>query len=457
MFCCLKKIFHSNCNKVKIKSVQGLEVIDSRGNPTVEAIVELTDGTLARAISPSGASTGTKEAFELRDNDKTRFLGKGVQKAVININGQINSILSGLCPFNQKEIDEELIKLDGTKNKSNIGANAILAVSIAVAKASAMSKKLSFFEYLKTIAKAKNNNFTTFCNNFKTESKTSAKIGLISIKNDIMPMPMMNIINGGAHADNNLEIQEFMIIPSSAKTIADAVRMGCEVFANLKKILASQNLAISVGDEGGFAPKINTSKEALNLIIQSITQAGYKSGIDINIALDCAASEFFKDGKYHVDGLSLTTDELISYYKDLISNYPIISIEDPFSENDTDGFIKLTKECGDKIQIVGDDAFCTNPEILSQGISKGVANALLVKPNQIGTLTETMQAVEMARKNGYNTILSHRSGESEDTSIAHIAVALRSGQIKTGSLSRTDRTAKYNELIRIENFIKNSI
>jgi len=434
--------FFKKCEKITIKSVRGLQVIDSRGNPTVEAVVELTDGSLARAISPSGASTGTKEACELRDGDKTAFGGKGVTKAVLNINGQIAGLLCGMSPFLQANIDAELIKLDATANKSALGANAILAVSLAVAKAAAVSKKMQFFEYIQTFAKGE-----------KLSPKTSAPIGSIMLGNNVFPMPMMNIINGGAHADNGLAIQEFMIIPSSATTMSQAVKMGCEVFANLKQILHSKKMSTSVGDEGGFAPKIDKSCEALNVIIEAISKAGYAAGQDINIALDAAASEFYKDGKYFIDGEALTTAQMVEYYQDLTEKYPIISIEDPFYETDEAGFIELTTKIGSKVQIVGDDAFCTNPQILADGIAKGIANALLVKPNQIGTLTETIEAINLARKNGYNTILSHRSGESEDVSIAHIALALNAGQIKTGSLSRTDRTAKYNELIRLEDFL----
>jgi enolase len=434
---------------ISIVKIQGLEVLDSRGNPTVEALVSLSDGTFASAISPSGASTGTKEACELRDGDKSRYLGKGVLQAVKNINQTINKGLCGVSPFDQFEIDTLLKKLDGSENKSNLGANAILAVSLAVAKAAAISQKKPFFEYI--------NDFASNCNQFTSFAKQGKggvdSGGILTNTGYTLPMPMMNILNGGKHADNGLAIQEFMIIPSSAKTIEEAVRMGAEVFHNLKKILTQNSLNTGVGDEGGFAPQINKTEDSINYILNAITLSGYKVGTDINLALDCAASEFFNEGKYSIDEKSLSTSELVVYYENLVSKFPIISIEDPFSEHDEDGFKLITQKIGNKVQIVGDDIFCTNPKILSYGITNKIANALLVKPNQIGTLTETIQAVDMAKKAGYKTVLSHRSGESEDTSIAHIAVALNAGQIKTGSLSRTDRTAKYNELIRIAGLI----
>ena len=434
---------------VTITNIVGLEVLDSRGNPTTEAIVTLSDGSVGSAISPSGASTGTKEACELRDGDKSRYLGKGVLKAVANINGAIKAALCGQNPFDQLAIDELLNRADGTPNKSALGANAILAASLAVAKAAAASKKQFLFDYI--------NDFAASCPRFKSFAKKGAggvdSGGIATKASYKMPMPMMNILNGGKHADNGLAIQEFMIIPSSAKSIEDAIRMGAEVFHNLKKILAQKGLNTGVGDEGGFAPQINNTEEAIGYIINAITLAGYKAGSDINLALDCAASEFCEDGKYLIDGQKLSTAELVDYYKNLVSKFPIISIEDPLSEHDEQGFKLITKELGKSVQLVGDDIFCTNPQILQDGILKGIANALLVKPNQIGTLTETILAVDIAKQAGYKTVLSHRSGESEDTSISHIAVALNAGQIKTGSLSRTDRTAKYNELIRINSVI----
>ncbi len=407
---------------VKITNIYAREIIDSRGNPTLEAEITLDDGSFGRAAVPSGASTGTLEAHELRDQDQARYLGKGVLKAVENVNSKIKNSLMGFEAFKQEELDQELIKLDSTKNKKNLGANAILAVSLAYAKACAESKKLPLYEYLGN-----------------GEAKT-------------MPVPMMNIINGGAHADNSVDIQEFMIMPISAKNIKDAIRMGAEIFHNLKKILNAAGLNTAVGDEGGFAPDLASNQEAIDYIAKAIDKAGYKLGEDILISLDAAASEFYQDGKYNLAGenKSLTSDELISYYQDLCDKYPIFSIEDPLGEDDHQAWVEITKRIGDKVQIVGDDLFVTNSDILKKGIELGQANAILIKVNQIGTLTETLEAIDIAHKAGYKSILSHRSGETEDTTIAHIAVATNCGQIKTGSLSRADRTAKYNELIRIE-------
>ena len=405
-----------------ITHIHAREIIDSRGNPTVEVDVGLEDGAFGRAAVPSGASTGSLEALELRDNNKKLFRGKGVKKAVGHVNNDINDAILGMDAEDQVKIDQIMLDLDGTENKSKLGANAILGVSLAVAKAAAESAGLPLYRY----------------------------VG--GVRAHVLPVPLMNIINGGSHADNALDIQEFMIAPVSAKTMADAVRMGCEIFHALKIQLSENGLNTSVGDEGGFAPKIGKSEEALTCIMQAIEAAGYKPGTDVVLALDVAASEFFHDGKYILAGEGKTYDcgKLLKYYETLVSRYPIVSIEDPMAENDHVGWKEITNLLGDKIQLVGDDLFVTNPAILAKGIEKSLANALLVKVNQIGTLTETLQAVDMAHRAGYRAILSHRSGETEDTTIAHLAVATNCGQIKTGSLSRSDRLAKYNELLRIE-------
>lgn len=404
---------------MKIKDVIGREIIDSRGNPTVEADVILENGVLGRAAVPSGASTGEREALELRDGDNTRFMGKGVLKAVENVNGPLRDLVIGMDAANQKELDYAMIDLDGTETKSKFGANAILAISMAAMKASAINEGKSLYEYIGS-------------------GKT-------------LPRPMMNIINGGAHADNKLDFQEFMIIPMR-DTIRERLRVGAEVFHNLKKVLNEKGLATGVGDEGGFAPDLNSNSEGFDLIIEAIKKAGYTPGVDVNLAIDVAASEFYKDGKYNLvgEGRSLTTDELIEYYKELVTKYPIISIEDPVDENDWEGFRKITEVLGDKIQLVGDDLFVTNKKCLQMGIDNHAGNAILLKVNQIGTITETLETIELARSNGYATIISHRSGETEDTTIADLAVGLDLGQIKTGSMSRTDRICKYNQLIRIE-------
>ena len=404
---------------MKIKDVIGREIIDSRGNPTVEADVILENGVLGRAAVPSGASTGEREALELRDGDNTRFMGKGVLKAVENVNGPLRDLVIGMDAANQKELDYAMIDLDGTETKSKFGANAILAISMAAMKASAINEGKSLYEYIGS-------------------GKT-------------LPRPMMNIINGGAHADNKLDFQEFMIIPMR-DTIRERLRVGAEVFHNLKKVLNEKGLATGVGDEGGFAPDLNSNSEGFDLIIEAIKKAGYIPGEDVNLAIDVAASEFYKDGKYNLvgEGRSLTTDELIEYYKELVTKYPIISIEDPVDENDWEGFRKITEVLGDKIQLVGDDLFVTNKKCLQMGIDNHAGNAILLKVNQIGTITETLETIELARSNGYATIISHRSGETEDTTIADLAVGLDLGQIKTGSMSRTDRICKYNQLIRIE-------
>lgn len=408
----------------KIKDIKAREILDSRGNPTVEVDVILENGVMGRAAVPSGASTGIREALELRDNDKNRYMGKGVLKAVNNVNTEIRDLVIGMESTNQKEIDYKMIELDGTETKSRLGANAMLGVSMAVLKASANEKNIPFYKYI---------------GNGKT-----------------LPVPMMNILNGGAHADNKLDFQEFMIIPQ-ASTIKERVRIGAEVFHNLKNVLKSKGLATSVGDEGGFAPNLESNTEGFELIMEAIKKAGYVPGVDVKLGIDVAASEFYEDGKYVLagEGRSLTTDELIEFYKELCSKYPIISIEDPVDENDWEGFRKITEELGDKVQLVGDDLFVTNKKCLQKGIDNHAGNAILLKVNQIGTITETLETIELARKNNYKTIISHRSGETEDTTIASLAVGLDLGQIKTGSLSRTDRVCKYNELMRIEEELEN--
>ena len=408
---------------MKIKNIIGREIIDSRGNPTVEVDVILENGILGRAAVPSGASTGEREALEMRDGG-TRFMGKGVLNAVANVNGPLRDLVIGMDAEDQKALDYAMIKADGTDTKSKYGANAILGISMAAMKASAINKGLPLYKYI--------GNGTN------------------------LPKPMMNIINGGAHADNKLDFQEFMIIPNR-DTIKERLRVGAEVFHNLKKVLNEKGLATGVGDEGGFAPNLETNTEGFELIVEAITRAGYIPGQDVNIAIDVAASEFYKDGKYHLigEGRSLTTDELIEFYEELVNKYPIVSIEDPVDENDWEGFTKITEKLGDKVQLVGDDLFVTNKKCLQMGIDKKAGNAILLKVNQIGTITETLETIELARNNGYKTIISHRSGETEDTTIADLAVGLNLGQIKTGSMSRTDRICKYNQLIRIEEELEN--
>ena len=403
-----------------IIDIKAREVLDSRGNPTVEAEVCLEDGSFGSAIVPSGASTGSHEACELRDGDKNRFLGKGVLKAVENVNTTIVESLVGMNALNQREIDNRLIELDGTENKTNLGANAILAVSLATAHAAADYLDVPLYRY----------------------------IG--GVNGHILPVPMMNVINGGAHANWCNDIQEFMIAPIGAKTVREAVQMGAEVFHNLKKILKTNNYAVSVGDEGGFAPALKSAKEALDFMCEAVQMAGYSLGTDFRFALDCAASEFYKDGKYKIENQLLNSDQLIAFYENLVKEYPIFSIEDALQEDDYEGWVNATQALGNKIQFVGDDLFVTNPKLLAKGIEMGMGNAILIKLNQIGTLTETLDTIQLAHRNGYNTVVSHRSGETEDTTIAHVAVATNSGQIKTGSLSRTDRICKYNELMRIE-------
>ena len=404
---------------MKVADVKAREILDSRGNPTVEVDVILEDGTMGRAAVPSGASTGEREALEMRDNDKKRFGGKGVLNAVKNVNERIKPVIIGMDVFDQYGVDTAMLELDGTKTKSNLGANAILGVSMATLKAAANEKKLPLYKYV-------------------GEGRT-------------MPVPMMNIINGGAHADNKLDFQEFMIIPQR-DTIKERVRVGAEVFHALKSVLNERGLSTGVGDEGGFAPDLESNAEGFELIMDAIRKAGYEPGVDVKLGIDVAASEFYDNGKYNLVGenRSLTTDELIDFYKELVSKYPIISIEDPVDENDWEGFSKITKELGDKVQLVGDDLFVTNKECLQKGIDMKAGNAILLKVNQIGTITETIETIKLAKDNGYKTIISHRSGETEDTTIADLAVGLDLGQIKTGSMSRTDRICKYNQLIRIE-------
>jgi len=405
-----------------IIDVTGREIVDSRGNPTVEVDVALESGAIGRAAVPSGASTGIHEAVELRDGDNGRYGGKGVTKAVASVNGEIFDTIAGMEVTSQVQIDQSMIDLDGTVNKGRIGANAILGVSLAVAKAAAEEADLPLYRYI---------------------GGTQARV---------LPVPMMNIVNGGAHADNPIDIQEFMIMPFGASTIADAVRMGAEVFQALKKGLKDAGHNTNVGDEGGFAPALNSADEALGFIMKAIEAAGYRPGEDVYLALDCASSEYFKDGKYDLAGESKQLDALgnAKYLADLANRFPIVSIEDGMSEDDWDGWKVLTEELGSKVQLVGDDLFVTNPKRLSDGIDRGIGNSILVKVNQIGTLTETLEAVEMAHKASYTSVISHRSGETEDATIADIAVATNAGQIKTGSLSRSDRIAKYNQLIRIE-------
>jgi enolase len=405
-----------------IVDVHARQILDSRGNPTVEVDVTLEDGSMGRAAVPSGASTGAHEAVELRDGDKSRWGGKGVQKAVDSVNGEILSAVVGREAEEQSEIDALLIALDGTENKGRLGANAILGVSLATAKAAADALGSPLYRY----------------------------VGGVSA--DLLPVPMMNIINGGAHADNPIDFQEFMIMPVGAESFSEALRCGAEIFHALKSALHSAGLSTSVGDEGGFAPNIASAREALDLILRAVESAGYKAGSDVLLALDCAATEFFKGGKYELEGegRSLSSKEMAAYLAELANAYPIASIEDGMGEDDMDGWRIFTGEIGDRVQLVGDDLFVTNEKRLAQGIENGLANSILIKVNQIGTLTETINAVRLAQTSGYTTVMSHRSGETEDSTIADLAVALSCGQIKTGSLSRSDRTAKYNQLLRIE-------
>ncbi|RLP54029.1 MAG: phosphopyruvate hydratase [Ketobacter sp.] len=414
----------------KILQIRAREVLDSRGNPTVEADVILESGAAGTACAPSGASTGSREALELRDGDKSRYLGKGVLKAVQAINQDIAELLKGKDSLDQKKIDQLMIDADGTENKSKFGANAILAVSLANAKAAAVYKQVPLFQHISEIA--------------------DGKAGPYS-----MPVPMMNIINGGEHADNNVDIQEFMIQPVGAPNFAEALRYGAEIFHSLKSVLQARGLSTAVGDEGGFAPDLASNEEALTVIVEAVEKAGYELGKDITLALDCAASEFYKDGKYVLagDNKALDSEGFADYLADLCSRYPIASIEDGLDESDWDGWKVLTEKLGDKVQLVGDDLFVTNTQILQQGIDKKIANSILIKFNQIGSLSETLAAIKMAKDAGYTAVISHRSGETEDATIADLAVATAAGQIKTGSLCRSDRVAKYNQLLRIEEII----
>ena len=409
-------------NMFTINEIKAREILDSRGTPTLEVDVKLENGIMGRAAVPSGASTGAHEAVELRDNDQTRFKGKGVSKAIENVNNELAKVIIGTSSKDQENIDQKMIALDGTENKSKLGANAILGISLAVAKAAAICSNQPLFRYI---------------------GGEAARV---------LPVPMMNIINGGEHADNNIDIQEFMIMPIGAENIKEAVRMGSEVFHTLKAELKSAGLSTSVGDEGGFAPNISSTRDALDFILKSIEKAGYKAGEDIYLALDCASTEYFHDGNYHLSGESkvLSSKENATYLAKLVNDYPIVSIEDGMSEDDWEGWKILTNELGNKIQLVGDDLFVTNPKRLRKGIETSCANSMLVKVNQIGTLTETLEAVDLAHSANYTNVMSHRSGETEDTTIADLAVATNCGQIKTGSLARSDRLAKYNQLIRIE-------
>ncbi len=406
----------------EIIDVMAREVLDSRGNPTVEVDVTLACGAQGRAAVPSGASTGTREALELRDKQENRFMGKGVQNAVANVNEVIAPEIIGYDAMDQAGLDRTMIDIDGTDNKSRLGANAILGVSLAAARAAADACDIPLYQHL----------------------------GGVNAR--VMPVPMMNVINGGAHAANNLDIQEFMILPFGADSLSEAVRMGAETFHHLKKILKAQGLSTAVGDEGGFAPDLNSNEEAIENIINAIEAAGYRPGKDIGIALDAAASEFYKDGKYHFasEGKDLSAEEMIDYYQYLVEKYPLYSIEDGLAEGDWESWDLMTQRLGNQIQIVGDDIFVTNPDIFKRGIREGIGNSILIKLNQIGTLTETLDTIQMAKDSGYTTVVSHRSGETEDAFIADLAVAVNAGQIKTGSMSRSDRVAKYNQLIRIE-------
>ncbi|HDM37939.1 MAG TPA: phosphopyruvate hydratase [Candidatus Omnitrophica bacterium] len=410
-------------SETKIKKVKAREILDSRGNPTVEVDLYLEDGSMGRAAVPSGASTGMREAIELRDGDSQRYLGKGVTKAVENVEKIIAPEIQGKNALSQKEIDRLLIDLDGTENKARLGANAILAVSLACCKAAAAYRNIPLYKYI---------------------GDEEAKV---------LPLPLMNILNGGLHADNSIDFQEFMIAPIGAPSFKEALRMGSEIFHNLKSILKSNGLNTAVGDEGGFAPDLSSNREALEKIVEAIRKAGYTPGKDVALALDPAASSFYKEGKYILeaeDKRQFSSDDMIDFYEELINSYPIISIEDGLAEGDFDGWDRLTKRLSNRIQIVGDDLFVTNTKIFAEGIKRHIANSILIKVNQIGTLSETLEAIEMAKMNNYTAIISHRSGETEDTTIAHIAVGTNSGQIKTGSVTRTDRVAKYNELLRIE-------
>ena len=413
----------------EITNIHARELIDSRGNPTVEAVITLADGSQGSAIVPSGASTGAREAIELRDGDMSRFMGKGVLKAVSHVNTEIADIIKGMDANDQKGIDKAIIELDGTHNKSRLGANALLAASLASAHAAANSKGEALYQHLGGV--------------FGTQGQFK------------LPVPMMNIINGGEHADNSVDMQEFMIVPVGASSLAEAVRYGTEVFHNLKSVLSKKGMSTAVGDEGGFAPDLSSNEEAIEVILQAIENAGFTAGKDIYLGLDCAASEYYKDGKYVLaaEGKSFDAAGMVDYLENWVNQYPIITIEDGLDEADWDGWAYLTQRLGDKIQLVGDDLYVTNPSIFAEGIEKNIANSILIKFNQIGTLSETLEAIQMAHNANYTAVVSHRSGETEDTTIADLAVATNAGQIKTGSLSRSDRIAKYNQLIRIEEML----
>ncbi len=405
-----------------IVDVKAREILDSRGNPTVEVDVILAGGILGRGAVPSGASTGSREAIELRDGDKDRFLGKGVLKAVENVNNEIAPVIIGMNALNQRAIDDKIIELDGTDNKGRLGANALLGVSMAVAKAAAQALEIPLYRYLG---------------------------GLQAVE---FPVPMMNVLNGGAHADNNVDLQEFMIMPVGAESFSEALQMGAETYHNLKKLLKGKGLSTGVGDEGGFAPDLKSNEEALQLLVEAIKAAGYEPGEDICIAIDAASSEFYKDGKYFIEGDTngRTSSDMISIYADWLEKYPIISIEDGLCESDWEGWEELTEQLGDSVQLVGDDLFVTNAKILAEGIERGIANSILIKLNQIGTVSETLDTIRLAQENGYTTVISHRSGETEDSFIADLAVAVNAGQIKTGAPARSERVAKFNQLLRIE-------
>ena len=416
-----------------ITSIQARELVDSRGNPTVEAVVTLEDGTQGSAIVPSGASTGAREAIELRDGDKSRYMGKGVLKAVAHVNNEIARCIKGMDANDQKALDQAMLDLDGTHNKSRLGANALLAASLASAHAAANQKGEALYRHLGGLFGASSDSFK-------------------------LPVPMMNIINGGEHADNSVDMQEFMIVPVGASSLAEAVRYGTEVFHNLKSVLAKKGMSTAVGDEGGFAPDLSSNEEAIEVILQAIENAGFSAGKDIYLGLDCAASEYYKDGKYVLaaEGKSFNAEGMVDYLENWVNQYPIITIEDGLDEADWDGWAHLTQRLGNKIQLVGDDLYVTNPKIFAEGIEKNIANSILIKFNQIGTLSETLEAIQMAHDANYTAVVSHRSGETEDTTIADLAVATSAGQIKTGSLSRSDRIAKYNQLIRIEEMLGNN-
>lgn len=417
----------------EITNIHARELIDSRGNPTIEAVVTLADGSKGSAIVPSGASTGAREAIELRDGDKSRYMGKGVLKAVANVNTEIADTIKGIDANDQSAIDKAIIELDGTHNKSRLGANALLAASLASAHAAANSKGEALYQHLGGL--------------FGGSDQSNGQFKL--------PVPMMNIINGGEHADNSVDMQEFMIVPVGASSLAEAVRYGTEVFHNLKSVLSKKGMSTAVGDEGGFAPDLSSNEEAIEVILQAIENAGFTAGKDIYLGLDCAASEYYKDGKYVLaaEGKSFGAEGMVDYLENWVNQYPIITIEDGLDEADWAGWAHLTERLGDKIQLVGDDLYVTNPSIFAEGIEKNIANSILIKFNQIGTLSETLEAIQMAHKANYTAVVSHRSGETEDTTIADLAVATNAGQIKTGSLSRSDRIAKYNQLIRIEEML----